>query len=52
MMAITNKTRASIATVATAGDIMFFGLHIEGGMTAMPVFLEFHKQRDKAYNRA
>lgn len=52
MMAITNKRRASIATAATAGDMMFFGLHIEGGMTAMPVLLEFHKQRDKAYNRA
>ena len=52
MMAITNKTRASIATAATAGDTMFFGLHIEGGMTAMPVFLEFHKQRYKAYNHA
>ena len=52
MMAITNKTRTSIATAATAGDIMFFGLHIEGGMTAIPMFLEFHKQRDKAYNRA
>ena len=44
MMAITNKIRASIATAATAGDIMFFGLHIEGGMTAMPMFLEFHNQ--------
>ena len=52
MMAITNKTRASIATAATAGDIIFFGVHIEGGMTAMPMFLEFHKQRDKTYNRA
>ena len=51
MMAITNKTRASIATAATAGDIMFFGLRIEGGMTAMSMFLEVHKQRDKAYNR-
>jgi len=51
MMAITNKTRASIATAATAGDIMFFSLHIEGVMTAMPMFLEFHKQKHRAYNR-
>lgn len=51
MMAITNKTRASIATATTVADIMFFGLHIEGGMAAMPMFLEFHKQKHKAYNR-
>lgn len=51
MMAITNKTRACIATATTVADIMFFGLLNEGGMAAMPMFLEFHKQKRKAYNR-
>ena len=46
-MTITNKTKASIASAATAADIMFFGLHLEGGMKAMPMFLKFHEKNTR-----